>query len=130
MRSLNWRGLWLAVGFAIAALVVYVCLRPGGLAAPWIPRSDKLNHALAYLALASWFGALLERQYWKWLVVGLLLFGGGIELAQEAMPFGRRAEWGDMLANLVGIVGGLICAQGFGAQWLGRLDQALGARAP
>lgn len=128
MRTLHWRGLWLAIGFAIASIVIYVCLKPGGLSASWIPRSDKLNHAIAYLALAGWFGSLLSQRAWLWLAAALLVFGGAIELAQDAMPFGRSAEWADMLANLVGIAMGLICAHWFGARLLARLDRTLPRR--
>jgi VanZ family protein len=67
---------------------------------------DKLNHASAFLALAfTGRLGLPGRRALLWLVLGLLAFGGGIELVQAQV--GRDAQWSDWLADAVGIVAGL-----------------------
>ncbi|WP_425258430.1 VanZ family protein [Rubrivivax sp. RP6-9] len=72
---------------------------------------DKLNHALAFAALAFCavraFGA---PQRWR-SSAGLLLFGIAIELVQSQLPW-RSAEAADVLADAVGISAGLLLAHG------------------
>lgn len=72
--------------------------------------SDKLWHVLAFgfLGLTS---ALTCRNGRRLLTVilGLVVFGLGIELAQFIMP-DRSADLGDIIANLLGISSGLALA--------------------
>jgi VanZ family protein len=80
---------------------------------------DKLNHAVAFfvlgvLALKSFPGS-------GWLVVlGLVAFGVLVEVLQGLSGY-RVAEWGDLLADFVGIVAavglGLVWSRGVG--WKG-----------
>lgn len=70
---------------------------------------DKLNHALAFTALA--FSASLghpasTRMRLLWLCA-LLAFAGLIEVLQAFVP-GRSSEWGDMLGDTVGIALGAV----------------------
>lgn len=72
---------------------------------------DKLNHALAFAALAvcsCFSGSASPRRL---LMAGALLiaFGGAIELLQSQIP-GRDAEWADLLADSVGMVVGMLSA--------------------
>jgi VanZ family protein len=72
---------------------------------------DKLNHTLAFAALA-WCAVLGYRapRALQWaLLAGLLAFGGLIELLQQFVP-NRSAEWGDLLADAIGIGIGAACA--------------------
>jgi len=84
-------------------LITYLALTP--LSMPVIDTwNDKVKHLLAFAALA--FGL---RRYWglSWWVVlaGLTGYGVGIELAQSFIP-NRVASWGDVVADVAGIVGG------------------------
>jgi VanZ family protein len=70
---------------------------------------DKLNHALAFTALA--FSASLgypraphRRIY---VLLALFMYGGLIEVLQTFVP-GRAGEWGDLVADTVGIACGVI----------------------
>lgn len=102
-----WRGLfWIAV-VAITALAL----------APRPPASadlgwDKLNHLAAFAALG-----LLGRLAWpahglaRW-AVGLLVYGGLLEIAQGLTP-NRQAEWGDLLADAIGLLIGGALALGW-----------------
>ena len=67
---------------------------------------DKAQHAAAFAGLCligSW--AYLNRSYS--LLLGLLLLGGAIEIAQFATGW-RNMEFGDFVANSVGIMIGRI----------------------
>lgn len=67
---------------------------------------DKLDHFIAYfgLALLSSLAWGLKRSL-VWLCLGLMALGGGMEILQALL--GRDAEWGDFLANNLGILAGL-----------------------
>ena len=75
---------------------------------------DKLQHAAAYgvfTLLAGWafgiFSIGLKRR-WRMAVVGAVTFGGLLEIAQGVFTTARTAEWGDLLADMVGAA----CAYG------------------
>jgi len=72
---------------------------------------DKLHHALAFTVLACVAElAAWPRRRHRWEVaLGLLAWGGVIELVQSQLPT-RSAEWGDLLADAVGIAIGLLLA--------------------
>ncbi len=94
----------------LALLVLAVCVLafmphpPPALDTGW----DKRNHLLAFGSLAF----VAELAFWpsRWrrlkVLLGLLAFGGFIELVQSQIPE-RSAEWGDLLADGLGIALGL-----------------------
>jgi VanZ family protein len=67
---------------------------------------DKLDHFIAYfgLALLSTLAWGLKRSL-LWLFLGLVALGGGMEILQALLS--RDAEWGDFLANDLGILAGM-----------------------
>ena len=86
---------------------LYLSLRdPTGQAA-WFAQADKLQHALGFLVL--WFvGIRAWPRHTFTLIVGLLVLGVGIEVAQSFTPL-RLASPADVLADAFGI--------GLGALW-------------
>ncbi len=71
-------------------------------AAPLFTFGDKVLHAAAFAVLCligSW--AYLNRSYS--LLLGLIMLGGAIELAQFATGW-RHMDFGDFVANAVGIM--------------------------
>lgn len=75
---------------------------------------DKWAHGLTFAFLAIWFaGQYAKRAYWR-IALGLFLFGLLIEGCQRLLGY-RTADWHDVLANSVGILGGLL----LGLIWLG-----------
>ena len=89
-----------AWGLALAA-VLALCLWP--LPAPPVSVShlDKLEHALTFLVLAA-SGLRLWPGHARAVVLGLLAFGGLIELLQAFTPW-RSAEALDWLADAAGV---------------------------
>ena len=87
----------------------------------WFDAIDKPTHAIVFAFLAVWFaGQYRPRSYWR-IALGLLMFGLLIELCQRMLVY-RSAEWLDVAADVVGIIGGLlIAAAGLGG-WCQRVE--------
>lgn len=103
---MRWRGVFAALVIAILWLAL-TPHPPTSIDLGW----DKLNHACAFASLAfsgwlSWRGG--PRRRWM-LALALLALGAGIEIVQSQVP-GRDAEWGDLAADSVGIIAGLVVA--------------------
>ncbi len=75
---------------------------------PPAPGSDKLHHLLAYALLTIPATLRKPRYYWMY-VIFFLVFSGSIEIIQPMVN--RYGEWLDMLANTLGIICGLACAE-------------------
>jgi hypothetical protein len=90
---------------ALALTIAWGTLSPPGDAGiPW-PLSDKQIHALAFCLLVLPL-SLTRPASIHWLAPCALAYGAAIELIQ---PFvGRSAEWGDLLADGIGIAVGIM----------------------
>ena len=101
-RPLPWLLLWIAG----LALVATASLLPAQeLPRPLWPGIDKLHHVLGHGALSAYAAALFAPPRARFAAAaGLLLFGIGIEAAQQALTATRSADAADVVANLVGIV--------------------------
>ena len=113
------RSFWTALLAVLALVIGALALTPQPpptLDTGW----DKLNHVLAFAALA--FCARHAAQGARWPApawqVGVLAYGVLIEIAQTAVP-GRHGEWPDLLANAVGIVLGAAAASLSQRRWQG-----------
>ena len=87
--------------WSCAVVVLVLALVPPSHYIPSTPW-DKANHALAFAVLAI-LGLRSYRTRIAAVLAGLLAYGGLIELLQALTPY-RSAEWGDWLADGVGIV--------------------------
>ena len=91
---------------AMMAVTVLALLPIQHLQLPVFDWWDKAQHAFAFVVLTS--GALL---LWPsasgWVVVGMIAYGAGLELAQWAVGW-RFAEWADLAADAVGVVGACV----------------------
>lgn len=107
--DLKRRPLWLAIGWALILLVIYLSLIP---APPSIPgeEGDKIGHVLAYATLMMWFLQLyagLPRR----LVLALAFVALGIALEFVQRDTGYRTfEIADMVADSVGVAVGWLAA--------------------
>ncbi|MFI4913758.1 MAG: VanZ family protein [Steroidobacterales bacterium] len=117
--------LWDLLGVILVLGTVVTGLLPAK-QMPKLPLNDKIEHIIAYLVLALWFGGLLEpRRYWR-LTVWLLALGGGIEIAQGLMHMGREADWFDFYADATGVVAGIALCQLGVRHWVRWAERLLG----
>jgi VanZ family protein len=126
LRPLRFASVWVLLGVLLVLATTVVCLLPnvrGPL--PSVNGMDKVDHAIAYLVLTAWFTALLQRRAWLGVVLGLLLFGAGIEVAQELMHLGREGSLADLLADAVGIGLGMAVTLSSRESWFVRIEQWL-----
>ena len=122
MITLRHARVWYVFGAALTLLVVIASLVPAR-DLPHLRVSDKLEHLLAYLALALWFGGLVPPRGYLRLALGLVALGGGIEIAQGLMGLGRQAGWRDFEADALGVALGLsLCIAGL-RHWAVWLEQ-------
>ena len=95
---------WYAIGAVMLLGVAVVSLVP----VPDIGVSDKLSHLVTYFLLAGWFSLLaINRTRLGWTVIGLIAYGMLIELLQGITSY-RYPEWGDVLANGIGVLAGIV----------------------
>ena len=109
--KLKLRLLWLAIGYMLVALVVYLSLtsHPVELDIE-IDYLDKIFHTLAYFALMFWFTQIYHDKFWRYsYAIFFVLLGIGMEYLQSFDPE-RFYEFADMLANTAGVVLALLLA--------------------
>lgn len=127
VRPLRWRAFWLVAGILATGYGVYLALRPPAGAPPWFPGGDKVQHALSYVAMGLWYAALFERRHLPRVALGLFTFGVVIEVLQATMPFGRAADWIDLLANGAGIAIAIGLTVALRESWMVSVERLLGA---
>lgn len=102
----HWLQQGLVWGFwALSLCVAVLSLLPTAYLPPQVfSLWDKAQHALAFTALAA-LGLLAYPRRPGRMAIALLAFGGAIELAQAATGW-RYGEWGDWLADALGLAAG------------------------
>ncbi|MDR7336159.1 VanZ family protein [Roseateles asaccharophilus] len=104
------RSLWRALLLALLLAITWLALSPAPpptMDTGW----DKANHLMAFgaLAFASVWALWPQPRQWGWLILALLVYGVGIEIAQSFLP-PREADWHDVVADGLGIALGLLSA--------------------
>ena len=116
MTESTLRRLWIAAIAILVAVIVAASLAPS----PLLPEagiSDKVGHYLAYLALALLgSGIAAPERLWRSMSRCFLL-GAALEIGQALLTTHRAAEWGDMLANVSGILTAWLVAGSGRAGW-------------
>ena len=71
---------------------------------------DKLVHFCMYTIFAIIWGLKTKNFYEEKIniLIFSILFGLGLEILQHILPFGRYFDWGDFLANSLGVLFGII----------------------
>lgn len=93
--------------FWVAVVVLfYLALMPADDVEPIMLVSDKLAHFIAFLGLGI-MGTWSYPQSKLWIVLGLILYGAIIEVAQS-LTASRAAEWADFIADSFGVLCSLI----------------------
>jgi VanZ family protein len=97
---------WRALVMLLVVVVSCFALTPTPLEGSESPL-DKVGHLMAFsaLAFAGYFGFSTSRGMRAALLFGLLAYGGLIEVLQLFVP-GRSSEWGDLIADAIGIASG------------------------
>lgn len=108
LRLLQARRGWQLLLVLLLGVVCFLAFSPrppDPLSTGW----DKLNHGAAFTALTMTALLAFPRPYRAlWVVLlGLLVFGGLIEVVQGFVP-NRSSEWADLLADALGILAGTI----------------------
>lgn len=121
--------LWWGLGWAMVLFILYATLAPAD-EVPDLHLWDKLEHATAFFGLTFWFGGLVTRgSVW---VVGVIMsaLGGGIEIAQGAMGWGRDMDIHDWIADSCGVLVAvgvlLICVPRSRGSWLRWAETLIG----
>ena len=122
--SLRWRALWIALGWSIAAGIVWLSLTPSPPKLDFT-MGDKIGHFIGYGTLMFWFCQL----YGAWraragYALGFAAMGIVLEFIQGAIGY-RTYELLDMVANSIGVLLGWTGAQFAGDRWLARLELVL-----
>ena len=103
-----WLRAWRVIFWVQIVVVTALMLWPRPPAAVDLTGWDKLNHAIAFAGPAL-AGLLARRRRGLWsalaLLGALLAWGGALELLQTQLP-PRQGDWGDLLADAVGLVCG------------------------
>ena len=101
----RYQTLWLAIGYALVALVVYLSVTsnppdPG----IEMPNFDKVAHTLAYFLMMGWFAQLYHLKKQRIIyALSFVALGIVLEFIQSFDP-ARMAEFADMVANASGVV--------------------------
>jgi len=115
---------WQAIGWLLVAGVTALSVMPAPPEPP-LMTWDKSNHLLAYATLMLWFRqAFSPRVRW---ILFLVALGVVLELIQGWLGY-RDLEFTDMLANTLGVAGGLGLAKTSLGSLVTWLDSALGRR--
>lgn len=97
-----WQWLFLLL-FCVISFLALTPVPPKEMDTGW----DKANHFLAFGSLAFVGHLAWPRSRTPLLPLGLVAYGGAIELIQYFVP-GRSCEWADLFADSLGIAMGLL----------------------
>lgn len=105
--ALQWKVLWLALGWSLVLLIIYLSLKAPTPPKPSffnLPNLDKLGHCLAYFTLTGWFVQLYvaPRARLK-CALGFIALGIILEILQGLGGM-RQADWKDATANITGVL--------------------------
>ncbi len=102
--NLKLRFLWLAIGYALVGLVVFLSLTSNPVDMEvGLPYEDKFFHAIAYFTLMFWFGQIYHDKFQRNMIaIVFIVMGFTIEYLQS-FDVNRFAEFADMVANVSGV---------------------------
>ena len=126
MSPLRYRRVWLAIGFGLVALVIYLSLTPSPPDMPEVA-SVKTGHFVAYAVLMLWFAQLYPSLRTRLvLFAAFVLLGVTLEYAQSLTGY-RSFSPSDMVDNAIGVLIGLgLASTPLGAALI-RIERMIGA---
>ena len=121
------RKLWLAIGYALVALIVFLSLTPRPPALEF-EQGDKLGHLLAYGTLMFWFCQFYARRATRAAyAAGFVAMGIALEFIQGATGY-RSFELLDMGADALGVAIGWVVAVLTGPDLMQRIERVTAKR--
>ncbi len=123
LGEFHFRTLWLAFGWLLIAMVLYLSLAP--VAVDLSEGRDKVSHFIAFGTLMFWFAMLYpigKRR--ALLAVGFVILGIAIEFLQKFTGY-RTYEEADMVADAIGVALGWMLARTPMRHMLTWIDDAL-----
>jgi len=106
LSALRYRTVWLAAGWLLVMLVIYLSVTSRPLEIP-LEEGDKLGHLAAYATLMMWFGQLYAGRRRVIAFLGFIALGVALEYVQRATGY-RSFDWWDMAADAAGTLSGLV----------------------
>ena len=100
---LRYRRAWIGSIWLLVILIVAGSLMPD-VGLPSIAGTDKIEHFVAYFALAILGAAVVTPESLPWVMARALALGVTLEAAQAVLTESRVADWTDVLANACGIL--------------------------
>ena len=103
--DLKFRFVWLAIGYALVTLVLYLSLTSHPIDVEvGLPFADKFFHAFAYFVLMVWFAQIYHDKFQRYMIaLGLIVMGVALEFLQS-FDVARMSEFADMAANATGVL--------------------------
>lgn len=98
---------WRLITLVVLATITTLSLLPVE-QLPVVKGGDKIHHFIAY-AFLTLPVAIKKPKHWQLILLAFVFYSGFIELIQGL--FHRNGEWLDLVANISGILSGLIIAQ-------------------
>ena len=109
--DLKLRFLWLAIGYALVLLVVYLSMSSAPIDLEMdFPYQDKVFHALAYFTLMAWFSQIYHDKFQRNMVAVVFVFMGVTLEYLQGFDASRYFEFADMVANSIGVALGFAIA--------------------
>lgn len=122
---LRYRSAWLAIGWLLVGLVVYLSLTPHPPEPLSFPHADKLEHGFAYASLALWFCQIyLQVRQRAVVIAALVTLGITLEFLQGYSGY-RIFEIADMVANSCGVLLGFLLVRTRMGRWFVSIETAL-----
>ncbi len=125
--DLKLRFIWLAFGYGLVTMVIFLSLtsQPVDLELSF-PYEDKFFHALAYFVLMAWFAQIYHDKFQRNMIAVVFVFmGASLEYLQSFDP-ARYSEFGDIIANAVGVSLGFALALTNAKNILCRVEKVIG----
>ena len=124
--DLKFRFLWLAIGYALIILVLYLSLtsNPVDIGVSF-PYEDKVYHTLAYFVLMFWFAQIYHDKFQRNMIALVLIFMGFTLEYLQSFNANRFSELGDLLANATGVALGFSLALTSAKNWLIKVEAVI-----
>ncbi|MFV9615001.1 MAG: VanZ family protein [Gammaproteobacteria bacterium] len=102
--DLKLRFLWLTIGYALVALVVFLSLTSNPVDMEMgLPYEDKVFHAFAYFVLMFWFGQIYHDKFQRNMIAAVFVLMGITLEYLQSFDANRYSEFADMIANSIGV---------------------------